>query len=112
MIRISFQDYETYSYRLTEKGIKYAENAQDKYPHEFRQILETVRICKSCELKPTPLSYAAKTHYILNNSEDDCNTYSASDVEKIASDFNWEITSKDASDGLELLKKLGLVSDS
>jgi len=63
--------YETYSYKLTENGIRYAENATKKYPGEFKTMSDTIQICKEyCKLKPSLLSYAAKAHYILSNSKD------------------------------------------
>lgn len=104
--------YETYNYKLTENGIKYAETAKQKYPKEFETISKTLQICKEyCELKPTPLSYAAKAHYILANSGDKIqDKYSADDVKTIAKDFDWNISSEDAVTGLQLLQNLDLVS--
>ncbi|MDH5463945.1 MAG: hypothetical protein OEW49_06515 [Nitrosopumilus sp.] len=104
--------YETYNYKLTENGIKYAETAQQKYPDEFNIITKTLQICKEyCELKPTPLSYAAKAHYILANSSDKLqDKYSAEDVKTIAKDFDWNISEDDALTGLKLLQNLDLVS--
>lgn len=106
--------YETYNYKLTENGIKYAETAQQKYPDEFNIITKTLQICKEyCELKPTPLSYAAKAHYILANSNDKLqDKYSADDVKTIAKDFDWNISEDDALTGLKLLQNLDLVSAS
>ena len=106
--------YETFNYKLTENGIKYAETAKQKYPDEFKTISEILRICKEhCELKPTLLSYAAKAYYILANSSDKPqDSYSADDVKTIAKDFDWNISSDDATTGLKLLQKLNLVSSS
>lgn len=106
--------YETYRYKLTENGIKYAETAQKKYPEAFETIANTIKICKEhCELKPTPLSYAAKAYYILTSSEDGLQgKYTARDVEIIAKDFDWIVSADDASVGIDLLQKLNLVSRS
>lgn len=106
--------YETFNYRLAGKGIKYAKNASEKYPDEFKTISKIIKICKEyCGLKPTPLSYAAKAHYVLANSKDYLKSkYSAGDVKTIAKDFDWNISEKDAEIGLELLQKLDLVSTS
>lgn len=103
--------YETYNYKLTENGIKYAENAIKKYPDEFKKMSDTIQICKKyCELKPTPLSYAAKAHYILSNSKDQLKEkYTPEDVKNIAKDFDWKISEEDALTGLKLLQKLDLV---
>ncbi len=103
--------YETYNYKLTENGIKYAETAMRKYPKEYETISKTVSICKEhCRLKPTPLSYAAKAHYVLANSESQFkDRFSAEDVKTIAKDFDWNISKEDAMTGLKLLQNLNLV---
>ena len=106
--------YETYNYKLTDKGIKYAETAKEKYPDEFKIILNTLNICKEYyELKPNPLSYAAKAFYILTNSKEGLDgNYSAENVKTIAKDFDWNVSTDDALTGIELLEKLNLVSTS
>ena len=102
--------YETYNYKLTENGIKYAKNAISKYPKEFKVIKKTIRVCKEhCKLKPTPLSYAAKAHYILSNSKNQLKKFTPEDVKNIAKDFDWKISKEDALTGLRLLQKLNLV---
>ena len=102
--------YETYSYNLTKNGIKYAEFAKGKYPKEFEIISTTLKTCeKYCGLKSASLSYAAKIHYVLENSRDQSqDKYLAEDVKTIAKNFGWNISSHDASEGFELLEKLGL----
>ena len=104
--------YETYNYKLTDKGIKYAEATKEKYPDEFKIILNTLNICKEyCELKPNPLSYAAKAFYILTNSKEGLEgNYSSEDVKTIAKDFDWNVSTDNTLTGIELLKKLDLVS--
>ncbi len=103
--------YETYNYKLTENGIKYAENAISKYPDEYGIMKDTIQICKQhCKLKPSPLSYAAKAHYILSNSKDQLKEkFTPEDVKNIAKDFDWKISEEDALTGLQLLQKLNLV---
>ena len=103
--------YETCSYKLTENGIRYAKNAVNKYPDEFKRISETVKICKEyCDLKQSPLSYAAKAHYILSNSKDPHKErFTPEDVKNIAKDFDWKISKEDALNGLKLLQRLNLV---
>ena len=106
--------YETYNYKLTENGVRYAETAKEKYYEEFKIISKILEICRNyCELRPTPLSYAAKAHYILANSSDKIqDKYSAEDVKTIAKDFDWNISSTDALTGLKLLQNLDLVYSS
>ena len=104
--------YETYNYKLTEKGINYAEIAKQKYPEEFKIISNTLSICNTyCELKPNPLSYAAKAFYILTKSKEGLEgNYSAEDVKTIAKDFDWNVSTDNTLTGIELLEKLNLVS--
>ena len=106
--------YETYNYKLTEKGVKYAETVKQNYPEEFKTISNTLKICKKdYALKPAPLSYAAKAYYILTSSEDGINgRYSAEDVKTIAEDFDWNISQQDTATGIKLLENLHLVSTS
>ncbi len=106
--------YETYSYKLTDNGIKYAESAKQKYSDKFETISKTLQICKEyCKLEPSSLSYAAKAHYILTNSGDKFqDKYSIDDVKTIAKDFDWNISEDDTVTGLKLLQNLSLVSAS
>ena len=103
--------YETYNYKLTEKGIQYAKTAKKKYPEEFKKILDTLNICKEyCELKPNPLSYAAKAFYISTKSKKGKEeNYSIENLKTRAKDFDWNISTDDTSIGIKLLEKLKLV---
>ena len=104
--------YETYKYTLTNNGIQYASTTKDQYPNEFKKISETTEICnKHCDLRSTRLSYAAKAYYVLTNSKNEfTEKYSVQDITTIAKDFDWNISDKDAEDGISLLQKLNLVS--
>lgn len=103
--------YETYSYRLTESGMGYAEDARQKHPGESGTVDKTVQTCKTrCDLRLAPLSYAAKAHYTMANSGDTSDAYSADDAKAVARDLDWMVSSDDARDGLLLLRDLGLVS--
>ena len=104
--------YETYSYNLTKNGIKYAESAKGKYPKEFKTISTTLKTCEEyCRLEPAPLSYAAKVHYVLENSRDQSqDKYLPENVKTTAKNFGWDISLDEASEGFKLLKKLGLDS--
>lgn len=106
--------YETYNYKLTQKGIEYAESAKQKYPNEFEKISNILNICKEyCELKPNPLSYAAKAFFILTNSKEGLEgNYSVGNVKTIAKDFDWNVSTDNTLTGIELLEKLNLVSAS
>ena len=99
--------HEGYAYEMTEEGSKYAEAASSEFPEENKQIDETVRTCKAfCELKPAPLSYAAKCHYIV--AKQGGGEYTVDNVRSGGKDLNWRISDKDARTGIDLLKKLRL----
>lgn len=104
--------YEAYSYTLTDAGKKYAEKTKEKFSDEYDIISKTVKICKEyCELKSTPLSYAAKTHYILTSTEEGRQgKYKAEDVKEIGKNFDWKISESDVLTGVKLLERLELVA--
>ncbi len=104
--------YETFKYKLTENGIRYAKTAKQRYPKEYETVSNTLRICRDyCKLKPTPLSYAAKAYYILTGTKGGIQRkYAAEDVKTIAEDFDWNISKDDAVTGLNLLQRLDLVT--
>ena len=66
--KIFSEYYDTFEYSLTENGVDYVDKAKETFQEEYDIIKNTVDICasKPYELKPTPLSYAAKTHYIYS----------------------------------------------
>ncbi len=104
--------YESYTYELTTKGKEYAKIVSEQYPDEFKKITDIVTTCKDfCELKANPVSYAAKAHYVLVNTEE-CRTgqYTIDDVSRAAANFDWNISKDDVEKGISLLQKLNLVS--
>lgn len=102
--------YDVYAYLLTTKGKKYADHLRSKYPEEFAKIADIVAKCREfCQLKPKPLSYAAKAHYILANTEMAKDRYGPDDVQRVAEDFDWNISTDDVKTGMSLLQELGLV---
>ena len=103
--------YESYSYELTEKGQHYAKELAEKHPTQFKSISEIVHTCCNfCELNPSPLSYAAKAHYILTSiGKDKTKPFTNKDVADVGKDFDWNISENDAATGISLLEKLDLV---
>ena len=100
-------NHESYHYTLTDQGQQYAKYAEIMFPTELKSIDETITICKNyCDLTATTLSYSAKAHYILNNTEN--SKYTTKDVQKAAEKFGWEISGDDIKTGMELLEKLDL----
>lgn len=105
--------YDTYAYRLTPKGNKYAKSRALEHPEVFEKISDIVAKCKKfCNLKPKPLSFAAKAYYILANTETARGGYSLSDVQRVAEDFDWNISEDDIKTGMSLLQELNLVQAS
>lgn len=104
--------YDSYSYELTKKGDKYAEAKIKQFPKEYEKILEIIKICKEfCDLKSAPLSYAAKSYYILTSTEEGRKgKYNNEDVRNIGKNFDWNIAENDIETGISLLQKLNLVS--
>ena len=103
--------YEKYEYRLTTKGKTYAQSISEQHPDAFKQISNIVATCSNfCELKTNPLSFAAKAHYILVNTEAGRTGYTLDDVRRVATSFDWEISRKDAETGISLLQRLKLVN--
>ena len=104
----STYNHESYHYMLTKPGKKYASDVKDKFSKQFNVISDIVKICdKHCNLQANPLSYAAKAHYILVNGGKD--QYTIDDVRETAKKFEWNISEKDAKNGINLLEKLELV---
>lgn len=104
--------YIKYNYTLTEQGIQYAESVK-KMNNEFKTIKKTVDVCKEhCDLRPAPLSYAAKSYYVLNSRKKTRtnNAYTIRDMQDAGKDFDWDISKEDMQTGIELLRKLELVS--
>ena len=106
--------HENYEYSLTTKGREYAKNISEQYPNESKQISHIVKVCKEfCELRTSTLSFAAKAHYVLaNTTSNHTNEYTADDVSRVATDFDWKISPDDAKNGISLLQELGLVGAS
>jgi hypothetical protein len=105
--------YEIYHYKLTKDGEDYAERISKEHPEEYEIILNVVKTCKKyCDLEPLPLSYAAKSHYIIthskNGSQKEC---TIANVTEVAKNFNWKISQEDVDNGLALLKTLGYISE-
>ncbi len=89
-------------YYLTENGIKYAENAKKNYPIEYDIIKNIMNVCeKYCKLKPLPLSFAARTHYIKTNHRD---YFDQNDTPKKPAELGWNMSETDVERGITLLK--------
>lgn len=106
--------YEQYAYSLTrDDGQKFAQDAVDGDPDGYGIIKRVVDQCRdSCDLQATALSYAAKTHYLLDSSS---NKHSASDIDtdKIRDagiPLGWNMNDDNVKNGVDLLVNLELVA--
>lgn len=100
--------YGGYTYEFTKDGEQFAEEVSEKLPGERAQIKGVLDVCKSrCDLKPAPLSYAAKCHYIL--SSDGKEKHTVQDIKEAGKDLCWDISEGDIDDGIRLLEELRLV---
>ena len=103
--------FDSYTYEMTTKGKKYALKKKEKFPKEDEIISNIVKTCKEfCDLKSTPLSYAAKSYYILTSTEEGRKgKYTKEDVRSVGKNFDWNISQDDVEIGVSLLQKLHLV---
>ena len=100
--------YGGYTYELTESGKNFAKKASRRNENEYKEIGDILAVCKeSCDLKPAPLSYAAKCHYILTH--DGRTEHTKKDIQQAGKDLNWDISNKDVDQGIILLQGLSLV---
>lgn len=102
--------YETYMYKLNKKGRKYANNARKDNPREYALISKIVNACRIySNLQSAPLSYAAKSHHMLDSSKH-AGKYTIQEIQQTAKDFDWDPSSQDAKTGIKLLEELELVA--
>ena len=107
--------YDACTYALTPKGKEYADSQAAEHPEESAKIADTVGKCTGfCDREPEarPLSLAAKAHHILASTEGAKSGYGPGDVQRVAKDFDWNVSEDDVGAGISLLQKLGLVRTS
>ena len=62
--------HSSYLYKVTEKGTPIIDKVLKKFEKTFTKIEELVNTCNEfCRLRPDPLSFAAKTHYIFQSQK-------------------------------------------
>lgn len=97
-----------YTCKITESGKKYAAKVSGELPGEREQIRGILNACKKhCGLKPAPLSYAAKCHYMLHDGGGAEHT--VKEVRDAGRELCWDISDDDVEGGINLLKELRLV---
>lgn len=96
-------------YYLTHNGRSLAKKAQEAHAGEAAAISGLVAACRrSCGLRVMPLSYAARAHYAMDLGGRHVPT--AGQVAEAGEGFDWDISARDARDGIAVLAGLGLVS--
>lgn len=105
--------YDKYTYEMTSSGNDFVIKKRKEFPKEYENISKIVQTCKEfCDLKSAPLSYAAKSYYILTSTKEGREgKYTIEDVKKVGENFDWNISQDDIEIGVSLLQKLYLVED-
>ena len=98
-----------YEYHVTDEGKKRIRLIKDKYPTEISKI-ET-RINEIIEhaggLNQKILSPAAKTHYIIANSDKE--HVSTADIKSLAKDLGWDLSENQVLKVADLLERLEMI---
>lgn len=99
----------SYEYAILNKDTPIVNQLIADNKKTYEKIKNIVQICREyCNLRSNPLSFAAKTHYMLTKSK--CKKgMTKKEVVSMAEKFGWHITEKDIRSGANLLQQLGLV---
>ena len=99
----------SYEYTLLDKGIPVTKQLIEDNERIYKKIKNIIQTCREyCGLNPNPLSFAAKTHYMLTKQE--CKKgMTKKEAVSMAKEFGWNITEDDVKFGTDLLHQLGLV---
>ena len=92
-----------YAYGLTHDGREITDEAKEENRVAFESIERIINKIKDC-LKPGPLSYAAKVHYIKE-------IYPESAPKDVAGVFGWQMSDSEIRTGQAILKRLKLDKD-
>ncbi|MDA8010119.1 MAG: hypothetical protein MPK75_10480 [Alphaproteobacteria bacterium] len=96
-------------YTLSDDGKECADVSKNDYPDEYATISDIVEKCKAhCDLRADPLSYAAKSHFVIKEFGDINETYQPDDIIEMAKRFNWKMSRADVKTGMALLGDLDL----
>lgn len=105
--RRTIRDRTMYSYFLTEDGVKLAKKIEKKHPGEHQVIKNVVNRCYHIVHNNIyVLSWAAKVHYILNQTQKPMTYDEAISTGKL---FGWKLSDEESKSGLKLLLALGLL---
>jgi len=96
------------TYRLTEAGVKHADEDiahNEAFTGAAEEVLESAKV-EDPNLNPRPLSVAAKVHYLLSNRGD---PLTDAQVASSAKDLGWELSDSDLKKADALLNRLGMI---
>jgi uncharacterized protein len=96
-----------YTYALTKDGRVLAQTVKKSHQAAFESIRRIEQTCRDdAQLNPNILSWAAKTHFLLQQKD---TPLSEAEAVEMGKDYNWDLSSEDLGRGVQLLLKLGLV---
>ena len=108
--RRTIRDRTMYSFSLTKDGEKLAKKIEKNYPREYRIIRNVVNRCyRIVHNNIFVLSWAAKVHYILHQTEKPMTYEEAISTGKL---FGWKLSEKEIESAVKLLRALGLIKKS
>ncbi|MEO9319691.1 MAG: hypothetical protein ABI361_03360 [Nitrososphaera sp.] len=108
--RVPASQFESYVYNLTADGKKIVKPVKKKHAVASKRISGIVKICKEfCELRPTPLSYASKVYFTLEDLPKVQRREELENAVEKAKLLGWDISPHDVEVGKQLLQKLALV---
>lgn len=102
-------NFGSYLYRVTNKGIPVINNLRRKFRRTLTKIENIVDQCQTfCKLDPNSLSFASKVHFMVaNRKAQQSLTYD--NLTDMSIKFGWKISKSDVEQGAELLQQLNLV---
>lgn len=107
--RRTVRDRTMYSYFLSKDGEELARAVKKRYPREYRTIKNVVNRCfHIVHNNLSVLSWAAKVHYILNQSKKPMTNEEAISTGR---QFGWKLSDKEIESGVKLLLALGLIKE-
>ena len=100
----------SYVYKVSDKGAPLVDKLINKFENTYKKIENIVNICnKHCDLDPTPLSFAAKVHFMMSSPKSK-KPITNNELVEIGESLGWKLTKSDIKEGAELLDQLNLVN--
>lgn len=103
-------DRKFYRYCITEDGNQASKIHRSWHPDLYEQAVQIARTIRNTNVDYMQLSFAAKIHYLLWQTDQDLFAMRA--IQDAAKELGWPMTETDIHAGIEVLKKLGYVRES